>query len=109
VSQLASDLVYYFYNNYFDALMMYIMDLLQNHDALEHRVSARASVRNYLKRTRHSVEFRMEEHLGLIRGRIHRWIVKAFDCLALRNARCKFEREFDVELHGMDDDRELMA
>jgi hypothetical protein len=34
---------------------------------------------------------------------------KAFGCLALCNARRKVEREFDVELHGMDDDHELMA
>jgi hypothetical protein len=37
------------------------------------------------------------------------WIKKAFDCLALCNARCKVERELDVELHGTNDDRELMA
>ncbi|RLM70314.1 hypothetical protein C2845_PM17G09660 [Panicum miliaceum] len=75
------------------------------HDGLERRASARASARNNLKRASHSLEFRPEERLGLVSGRIHRWIKKAFHCLALR----KFEREFDVELHGTDDDRELMA
>jgi hypothetical protein len=64
---------------------------------------------NYLKRTGHSLEFRPKEHLGLVSGRIHRWIKKAFDCLALCNARRKVERDLDVELHGTDDDRELMA
>jgi hypothetical protein len=79
------------------------------HDALECRASARASVHDHLKRTRYFLEFRPEEHLGLVRGRIHRWIKKAFHCLALGNASHKFEREFDIELHGTDDDCELMA
>jgi hypothetical protein len=79
------------------------------HDELEHRASAQASVHNHLKRTGHSLKFRMEERLGLVRCRIRHWIVKVFDCLALRNARRKFACEFDVELHGTDDDRELMA
>jgi hypothetical protein len=79
------------------------------HDALERRASARASVRNHLKCTRHSLEIYTEECFGLVRGRIRRWIKKVVDCLALRNARRKFEREFDVELHGTDDDHELMA
>jgi hypothetical protein len=79
------------------------------HDALEHRASAQASVRNYLKRTEHTLEFRPEERLGLVSGRIHRYIKKAFHCLALGNASRKFEREFYVELHCTDDDRELMA
>jgi hypothetical protein len=63
------------------------------HDALEHRASARASVRNHLKRTGYSLEFRTEERLGLVSGRICHWIKKAFDCLALCNARHKFECE----------------
>jgi hypothetical protein len=79
------------------------------HNALEGGVSAWVSIRNHLKCTRHSLEFPTEERLGLVRGCIHRWIVKAFDCLVLRNARRKFEREFDVELYGTDDDRELMS
>jgi hypothetical protein len=41
--------------------------------------------------------------------RIRCWIKKAFDCLALCNARRKVERELDVELYGTDDDRKLMA
>jgi hypothetical protein len=79
------------------------------YDALERRVSTRPSVRNNLKCTGHSLEFRIEERLGLVSGRIHRWIKKAFGCLTLCSARCKFEFEFDVELHGANDDRELMA
>jgi hypothetical protein len=79
------------------------------HDALECRASARASVRNHLKRTGHALEFRREERLGLVRGRTCRWIKKAFHCLALCSARHKFESEFDVKLHGTDDDRKLMA
>jgi hypothetical protein len=62
-----------------------------------------------LKRTGYSLEFRPEERLGLVSGRIRRCINKAFDCLALCNARHKVECELDVELHGTDDDRELMA
>jgi hypothetical protein len=79
------------------------------HDVLERRVFARASVRNHLRRTGHSLKFHPEEHLGLVSNRICRWIKKAFDCLALYNARLKVERELDVELHGTDDDCELMA
>jgi hypothetical protein len=76
---------------------------------LERRASARASVCNHLKRTGHSLEFRPKERLELVRGHIYHWIKKAFCYLTLGNASCKFEREFDVELHGTDDDRELMA
>jgi hypothetical protein len=79
------------------------------HDVLEHRASGRASVRNHLKRTGHSLEFRPEERLGLVSGHIRRWIKKAFDCLALCNARRKVKHGLDVKLHGTDDDRELMA
>jgi hypothetical protein len=79
------------------------------HDALERRAFARASVRNHLRRTGHSLEFRPEERLGLVSSRIRHWIKKAFDCLTLCNARRKVERELDVEFHGTDDDRELMA
>jgi hypothetical protein len=53
--------------------------------------------------------YRTEGYLGLVSGRIRCWIKKAFHCLALENASHKFEREYDVELHGTDDDRELMA
>ena len=62
-----------------------------------------------MKRTGHSLEFRPEERIGLVSGRTRRWIKKAFYCLALGNASGKLEREFDVELYGTDDDRELMA
>ena len=79
------------------------------HDAFEHRASARASVRHHLKRTGYSLEFHPEEHLGLVSGRIRRWIKKAFHCFKLGKADRKFQREFNVELHGTDDDRELMA
>jgi hypothetical protein len=63
------------------------------HDALERRASARASVRNHLKRTGYSLEFHPEECLGLVSGRIRHLIKKAFHCLALGNASRKFERE----------------
>ena len=79
------------------------------HDALEHRASARAFVRHHLKCTGYSPEFHPEERLGLVSGGIRHWINKAFDCLALGNASRKFEREFDVELHCTHDDRDLMA
>ena len=80
-----------------------------HHDALERHAAARASVRNHLRHTEHSIEFCHEERLGLVSGRIRRWIKKSFYCLALGNASGKLEREFDVELYAMDDDRELMA
>jgi hypothetical protein len=79
------------------------------HDALEHRASARASVRNHLKRTGHFLEFCPEERLGLVSSRICCWIKKAFHCLTLGNASRKSKREFDIELYGMDDNRELMG
>jgi len=80
-----------------------------HHDALERCAAARASVCNHLRHTGHSLEFRLEEHLGLVSGRIRRWIKKAFHCFKLGKADRKFQREFNVELHGTDDDRELMA
>ncbi|RLN04312.1 hydroxyproline-rich glycoprotein-like [Panicum miliaceum] len=79
------------------------------HDVLERCAFARASIRNHLRSTGHSLEFCPEERLGLVSGRIHHCIKKAFDCLTLCNARRKFERELDVDLHGTDDDRKLMA
>ena len=79
------------------------------HDALDRHASAQTSLDNYLKRTGHSLELHSEECFGLVSGRIRHWIKKAFHCLALGNASCEFEREFDVELYHMDDDRELMA
>ena len=44
------------------------------YDAFEHRASARAAVRNQLKRTGHSLEFHPEECVGLVSGHIDRWI-----------------------------------
>jgi hypothetical protein len=64
------------------------------HDALERRASTQASVRNYLKCTGYSLEFRPEERLGLVSGRIRHWVKKAFHCLMLGNASRKFEHNF---------------
>ena len=69
------------------------------HDAFEHRAAARAAVRNQLERTR----------VGLVSGRIRHLIKKAFHIFSLGKESRKFYREFNVELHGTDDDRELMA
>ena len=79
------------------------------HNAFERRVSARASVRNQLNRTRHSLEFRPEERLGLVSGCICHWIKKVFHCFAVAKESHKFHVAFDVELHGTDDDHELIA
>ena len=79
------------------------------HDAFERRASARAAVRNQLKRTGHSLEFRPEERVGLVSGRIRRWIKKAFYYFTISKADRKSQREFNVDFHGTDDDRELMA
>ena len=77
--------------------------------ALERCAFARASVHNQLEPTGHSLEFRPEERVGLLRCRIRRWIKRAFQCFELGKAYRKFQREFNVKLHGTDDDRELMA
>ena len=69
------------------------------HDALEHCAIARASVRNHLKHTGHSLEFRTKESLGLVSGHIHCWIKKAFHYFTLAKANYKFQREFD-KLYG---------
>ena len=79
------------------------------HDAFERRASARGAVRNQLKRNGHSLEFRPEERVGLVSGRIRCWIKKAFYYFTISKADRKFQREFNVELHGTDDDCELMA
>ena len=79
------------------------------HDAFEHRASARAAVRNQLKRIGYSLEFRPEERVGLVSVRIRRWIKKAFYYFTISKADHKFQHEFSVELHGTDDDCELMA
>ena len=49
------------------------------------------------------------ERLGLVSGRIRRLIKKAFHIFSLDKESHKFNREFNVEFHGTDDDRELMA
>ena len=76
---------------------------------LERRASARATVRNQMEPTGHSLEFRPEERVGLLRCHIRRWVKRAFQCFELGRENRKFQREFNVELHGTDDDRELMA
>ena len=79
------------------------------HDAFQRRASARAPVRNQLKRTGHSLEFRPEERVSLVSSRIRRWIKKVFYYFTISKADRKFQHEFNVELHGTDDDHELMA
>ena len=76
---------------------------------LEHRASARAAVRNQLEPTGHSLEFRPEERIGLLRCHICHWVKRAFQCFEFGRENRKFQREFNFELHGTDDDRELMA
>ena len=76
---------------------------------LEHRTSARVAVCNQMEPTGHSLEFRPEERVGLLRCRIRRWVKRAFQCFELGRENRKFQREFNVELHGTDDDHELMA
>ena len=72
---------------------------------LERRASARAAVRNQLETTGHSFEFRSDERVGFLRCRIRRWVKRAFQCFELGQKNHKFQREFNVELHGTDDDR----
>ena len=79
------------------------------HDAFERRASARAAVHNQLERTGHSLEFHPAERVGLVSGRIRRLIKKAFHIFSLERESRKFYHEFNVELHGTDDDHELMA
>jgi len=66
------------------------------HDAFERRVSARAAVCNQLKHTRHSLEFHPEELVGLVSGRIRRWINKVVYIFTISKADHKFQREFNV-------------
>ena len=79
------------------------------HDAFERRAATRAAVRNQLKRTGHSLEFHPAERVGLVSGRIHRWIKNAFHIFSLDKDSRKFHHEFNVELHGTDDGCELMT
>ena len=88
---------------------IYFLEMPLQHDAFERRASARAAVRNQLKRTGHSLELRPEERAGLVSGRIRHWIKKAFYYFTISKADHKFQHEFNVELHGTDDDHELMA
>ena len=76
---------------------------------LEHRASAQAAVRYQMEPTGHSLKFRPKEHVGLLRCHIRRWVKRAFQCFEFGKANRKFQHEFNVELHGTDDDRELMA
>ena len=55
------------------------------------------------------LQFHPAERVGLVSGRIRRLIKKAFHIFSLGKESRKFYREFNVELHGTDDDRELMA
>ena len=55
------------------------------------------------------LEFHPAERVGLGSGRIRRLIKKAFHIFSLGKESRKFYREFNVELHGTDDDRELIA
>ena len=66
-------------------------------------------VRNQLACTGHSLEFHPAECVGLVSGRIHHLIKKAFHIFSLGKESSKFYHEFNVELHGTDDDHELMA
>ena len=79
------------------------------HDAFERRAAARAAICNQLESNGHSLEFHLAEHVGLVSGRIRRWIKKAFHIFSLGKESHKFHCEFNVELHGTYDNRELMA
>ena len=79
------------------------------HDASDHRAAARAAVRNQLVCTGYSLEFHPAECVGLVSGRIRCLIKKTFHIFSLGKESHKFYREFNIELHGTDDDRELMA
>ena len=79
------------------------------HDAFERRAAAREAVHNQLERTGHSLGFHPAERVGLVSGRTRRLIKKAFHIFSLGKESLKFYREFNIELHSTDDDRELMA
>ena len=79
------------------------------HYAFERRAAARAAVRNQLERTGHSLEFHPAERVGLVSGCIRRLIKKAFHIFSLGKESRKFYHKFNIELHGTDDDSELMA
>ena len=73
------------------------------HDVFECRAAARTAVRNLLQRTGHSLEFHPAERVALVSGRIRRLIKKVFHIFSLGKESHKFQREFNVELHGTDD------
>ena len=79
------------------------------HDTFERQAAARAAVRNQLERTGHSLEFHSAERVGLVSGRIHHLIKKAFHIFSIGKESRKFHREFNIELHDTNDDRELMT
>ena len=79
------------------------------HDGFERRAAARAAVHNQLKCTGHSLELHPAERVGLVSSRIRRLIKKVFHIFSLGKESRKFYCEFNVELHGTDDDRKLMA
>ena len=79
------------------------------HDAFERRAAARAAICNQLESNGHSLEFLLAEHVGLVSSRIRCLIKKVFHILSIGKESRKFHHEFNVELHGTDDDRELMA
>ena len=79
------------------------------HDAWGRRAAACVAVRNELQRTSHSLEFHPADRVSLVSGRIRQWIKKAFHIFSLGKESRKCYHEFNVELHGTDDDRELMA
>jgi len=61
---------------------------------LERRASTRAAVHNQMEATGHSLEFRPEECVGLMKCRIRRWVKRAFQCFELGRENRKFQREF---------------
>lgn len=79
--------------------------MVLQHDALERRASARMVVRATLTRAGHSLDYRPSERLGLVSGRVRRWIKKAYEKLSL----CVRNVESDVEMYGTPEDRALMA
>ena len=89
--------------------MFISVEMALQQDALERRASAQAQVCNRLELTGNTLEFCPKEQIGLVSGRIRHWIKREFGWLTMNNEKCKFKHDFDVELHGTDDDRKLMA
>ena len=57
---------------------------------LERQASTRAAVRNQMELTGHSLEFRPEERVGLLRCRIRHLVKRAFQCFELNRENHKF-------------------